>query len=172
MSYIAADNLSGYQVRYGQRREDGDGRSHMYARALSGATLGVPKILYFNASNSVGAGGVGYFATAPFASFKASSPAAAARNFYIGVSMETIPSNTDAWFQIAGPYKAAVLVSCSGSGINYSVKWRDATMAVGSTYSLWEEDVDTWAVMLSSNVNTGTSHDIYMFGGPVCGCTA
>jgi hypothetical protein len=173
MSLITGgDNLSGYQVRSGLRREDGDGRVHLYARALSGASLGIPKVLYFNASNSVAAGGPGYFATVPFATGKASTAAAAGRNFYIGIPNEEIPSNADAWFQIGGPFRGAALVSCSGAGVNFAVRWRDATFACGAAYDILEPDVDCFAVMLSSNVNTGTSHDIYMFGNPVCGCTA
>jgi hypothetical protein len=172
MSLIYGDNLSGYSLRPQFKREDGEGRSHIYARSLASATLGVPKVLYFNASNSVGAGGPGYYATTPFVTGKASGPAAAARNFYVGIPNELIPSGNEAWFQVGGAFKAAVLVSCSGSGVNYVVRWRDATFACGATYSYTDPDVDAFAVMLSSNVNTTTSHDIYLLGNAVCGCTA
>jgi hypothetical protein len=170
--YIAEDNLSGYHARFSFKREDGDGRAHMYARALSGATLGVPTVLYFNASNSVGSGGVGYYATTFFATGKASGPAAAATAFYVGIPNETIPSNVDAWFQVGGPYKNATLISCSAAGVNMAVQWRDATVACGATYSLFDSEVDTFAIMLSSNVNTTTAHDIYLLGNLMCGCTA
>jgi hypothetical protein len=127
---------------------------------------------FFILSNSVGAGGPGYYATTFFATNKASGPAAAARNYYVGLPNEKIASGDEAWFQIGGPFKGSVLISCSGAGVNYAVKWRDATAACGSTYSLSDPDVDTFAVMLSSNANTGTSHDIYLLTGPVCGTTA
>jgi hypothetical protein len=173
MAYTGND-FSGYNARAGYlgRREDGDGKAHIYARTLTSATFGVPKVLYFNASNCVAGGGIGYYATAPFGTDKGSGAAAACSGYFIGIPNETVPSFSDGWFQISGVFKNAALISCSGAGNSFAVKWSSATIAVGATYSVSDPNIDTFAVMLSSFTNTNAAHDIYMFGLPVCGTTA
>lgn len=170
MAYTGSDNLSGYQVRYGylSRREDGDGRVHMYARPLSGATAMVPKVLYFNASNSVGAGGVGYFATVPFTTTKTSATAAAGAEYFVGIPNEAVASNTDAWFQIGGPVKGAVIPSCTFV-INGKIYWSAATITGAVAWLSADSMIGCFAVSLSSV--SGATNDIYMFGSPVCGIT-
>jgi len=170
MAYTGGDNLSGYQVRYGylSRREDGDGRVHMYSRALSGATAMVPKVLFFNCSNSQGAGGVGYFSTTPFATTKTSATAMAGAEYFVGIPNDPVASNTDAWFQIGGPVKSAVIPSCTFV-INGKIYWSAATFTGSAAYASADSLAGCFAVSLSSV--SGATNDIYMLGLPVCGTT-
>jgi hypothetical protein len=170
MPYTGGDNLSGYQVRFGylSRREDGDGRVHMFARALGGATVAVPKVLYFNASNSIGAGGAGYFATVPFTTTKTSATAGAGAEYFVGIPNDVVASNTDAWFQIGGPYKSAVLPSCTFV-INGKIYWSGATFTGSAAWASADSFVGCFAVSLSSV--SGATNDIFLMGQPVCGIT-
>jgi hypothetical protein len=170
MPYIGGDNLSGYQVRFGylSRREDADGRVHMFARALSGATAAVPKVLYFNASNSVGAGGVGYFATAPFTTTKTSTTAAAGREYFVGIPNDNIASNADGWFQIGGPFKGANIPSCTFV-LNGKIYWSAATFTGSAAWTSADMSAAAFAVSLSSV--TGAINDIFLLGLEVCGTT-
>jgi hypothetical protein len=170
MAYTGSDNLSGYQVRFGylSRREDGDGRVHMFARPLGGATAMVPKVLYFNASNSTGAGGVGYFATVPFTTTKTSATAAAGKEYFVGIPNDPIASNVDGWFQIGGPVKAANIPSCTFT-LNGKIYWSGATFTGSAAWASADMSAAAFAVSLSSV--SGATNDIYMLGLPVCGTT-
>lgn len=170
MPYTGADNLSGYQVRFGylSRREDGDGRVHMYARANASATAAVPKVLYFNASNTINAGGVGYFATTPFTTTKTSATAAAGREYFVGIPNDTIPSGSDGWFQIGGPFKSANIPSCTFV-LNGKIYWSAATFTGSAAWASADMSAAAFAVSLSSV--SGAINDIYLLGLEVCGTT-
>jgi hypothetical protein len=166
MPYIGYDNLSGYAARFSSlsRREDGDGRIHMYARAMSGATAAVPHVLYPYAGTAA-SGGVGYYSTVPFSTGLSTVSAAGNLQYFVGVCLDTVASNTDAWFQIAGPLKGMVSPSVDFS-LNGQVQWRAATITAttAATITCW---AGTFGLSMSS-ISQGT-YDVYLLGQVVSG---
>jgi hypothetical protein len=167
MSYMGGDNLSGYAVRFGAgyKREDADGRTHIWARAISGATALVPHILYPYAGTAA-SGGIGYYSTVPFSTGLGSVSSACAQNaYFVGINNDTVASNTDAWFQVGGPIKGMVSPSVDFS-LNGMVQWRAATITAttAATITAWS---GTFGLSMSS-ISQGT-YDVYLLNTPVCG---
>jgi len=171
MPYYGGD-VSTYKVRYGAnyKREDADGRVHIFAHAGASATANVPKILVLKSSASNPLVGVGYFATAAFASGLASATAAQCVNQYVGIPATNVPSDTDGWFQVGGPYIGVQLSSSVDNYINCTIKWTGTAFLCSSSgfFALTTDSmINTFAVSLSS-VSQGT-YDWYLFGNPVGG---
>jgi hypothetical protein len=179
--YTGGD-VSTYRIRHGSKykREGADGRVSILAHAGAFATVDSPKVLTFVASASNPLVGVGYFATAWFTTVMTSAtalhmvrgPAA-----YIGIPDQNVASDTDGWFQIAGPY-TGVKPNTTGSisqdmCINAPIKWAGAGFDCshsGSSilgYGASEGMVSGFAVSLSS-ISQGT-YDWYLLGKKVCG---
>jgi hypothetical protein len=179
--YNGGDNVSGYRIRHGSKykREGADGRVSILAHAGAFATVNSPKILTLVASASNPLVGVGYFATAWFTTAMASATAIQARGgpaAYIGIPDQNVASDTDGWFQIAGPY-TGVTPNTTGSisqdmCINSPVKWAGSGFDCsysGSGASGYASDgmVGQFAISLSS-ISQGT-YDWYLLGKKVCG---
>jgi hypothetical protein len=159
-----------YNFRYGllNRREDADGTVHIMAHAGASATAGSPKILQLIASASNPLVGVGWFATAPFATGMASATAVQyLHKTYVGIARDNVPSDTDGWFQIGGPF-TGVVYATQDFYINCTIKWSAAVFGCSATVSGLnitagsDNAVGTFAVSLSS-VSQGT-YDWYLFG--------
>jgi hypothetical protein len=173
MSYYGGD-VSTYKIRHGSnyKREDADGRVHIFAHAGASATANVPKILQRISSASNPLVGVGYFATAVFANGLASATAAQSQRYYVGIPATNVPSDTDGWFQIGGPYIGVQLTSSVDNYINCGIKWTGAAFlcsASGYFAQTVASDclINTFAVSLSS-VSQGT-YDWYLFGDQIGG---
>lgn len=169
--YTGGD-VSSYKIRHGAhyKREDADGRVHVYAHAGASATANVPKILRPVSSASNPLVGVGYFATAAWATGLASATAAQYYNLFVGIPANNVPSDTDGWFQIGGPYIGVQLASSLDEYINCTIKWTGTSFVCSSSgyFALTTDSaVNTFAVSLSS-VSQGT-YDWYLFGNPICG---
>lgn len=172
MPYAGFDNVSGYQARYSpftNRREDADGRVHVLAKSINGATATVAKVLFPHMSVTVGVYNVGYFATVPFTTGKTSTTAAASQIYFVGAPNDTIASGSDGWFQIGGPFKGLQLGSASDAPINGMFKWQAATFTASGAWTVASAMIDTWGLSMSS-VSSGT-YDVYLLGNPVCGAT-
>jgi hypothetical protein len=171
--HTGADD-SGYKFRHGARftREDADGRVHMYVHAGASATAAVPKVLHFIASASNPLVGCGYGATVPFSTGLASATAVQARHYFVGIPETQVPSDTDGWVQIAGPYIGVVLGSSLDNYINCGIKWTGTAFLCSNSGafaagSLTDSMVNTFAISMSS-VSQGT-YDWYLMGHPICG---
>jgi hypothetical protein len=171
--YTGGDNVSGYRIRHGKNylREDGDGRVHMMAHAGALATANYAKILTFVSSASNPLVGVGFFATAVFTTGLTSATAAQhGCKAYVGVPVDTVASDTDGWFQIAGPY-IGVKASLTDYCINGPIKWSGANFQCSATYgSDFSSDtslVNIFGISLSS-ISAGT-YDWYLIGDPITG---
>ena len=173
MSYYGGD-VSTYKIRHGSnyKREDADGRVHIMAHAGAAATANVPKILQIIASASNPLVGVGWFATAAFANGLASATSAQAVKYYVGIPATNVPSDTDGWFQIGGPYIGVQLGSSVDNYINCNIKWTGSAFLCSSSGYFaqtvaTDSQINTFAVALSS-VSQGT-YDWYLFGNMVGG---
>lgn len=173
MAYIGGD-VSTYKIRHGSnyKREDADGRVHIFAHAGASATANVPKILQRVCSASNPLVGVGYYATAVYANGLASATAAQWARYYVGIPAQNVPSDTDGWFQVGGPYIGVQLSSSVDNYINCAIKWTGAAFLCSSSGQFaatiaTDSLINTFAVSLSS-VSQGT-YDWYLFGDPIGG---
>ena len=118
---LMADNGT-YKSRSILQRQDSDGRTFMFARAMSAATY---KTLYvimpYAGTVAAGAVGVGYIATTLFATGVAASVSAflGLGNYYLGVADQTVASGSDGWFQVGGPCVSTTLSTCTATTGNY-----------------------------------------------------
>jgi hypothetical protein len=115
--------------------------------------------------------GVGYFATAVFANGLASATAAQSQRYFIGIPASNVPSDTDGWFQIGGPY-IGVVWTTQDFYINCNIKWTGAAILCSSSGYFaqtvaTDSLINTFAVSLSS-ISQGT-YDWYLFGDPIGG---
>uniref|UniRef100_A0A6M3LMI0 Uncharacterized protein n=1 Tax=viral metagenome TaxID=1070528 RepID=A0A6M3LMI0_9ZZZZ len=173
--YTGGD-VSTYKTRHGSRytREDADGRVHIMAHAGASATANVPKVLTLYSSASNPLVGIGYFATAAYATGLASATAAQQQTQYVGIPANQVPSDTDGWFQIAGPFIGVALGSSLDNYINCAIKWTGTSFVCSSSGafragSVTDSTINSFAVSLSS-VSQGT-YDWYLFGNTICGMT-
>jgi hypothetical protein len=104
----------------------------------------------------------------PFTTTKTSATAAAGREYFVGIPNETVASNTDAWFQIGGPYKSANIPSCTFV-INGKIYWSGATFTGSVAWASADMAAAAFAVSLSSV--SGATNDIFLLGLEVCGTT-
>jgi hypothetical protein len=173
MSYYGGD-VSNYKIRHGgmYRREDADGRVHIFAHAGASATANVPKVLVIYASASNPLVGVGYYATAAFATGLASATAAQHKDMFVGIPQNNIPSETDGWFQVGGIFTGVQLSSSLDNYINCAIKWTGSSFVCSSS-GMWgagsvtDSCINSFAISLSS-VSQGT-YDWYLVGNPICG---
>jgi hypothetical protein len=173
--YTGGD-VSTYKIRHGSqyRREDADGRVHIMAHAGAAATANCPKVLTIYASASNPIVGVGYYATAPYATGLASATAVQNMTHFVGIPAQNVASDTDGWFQIAGPY-IGVQISSVDEYINCSLKWSGTVFLCSSSgafrpASVTDSLCNTFGISLSS-VSQGT-YDWFLIGNPICGMSA
>lgn len=170
-----------YKTRSLLPRQDADGKVFRYARALGGATVKSPYILYITAGTTTMGGsatGAGYVATAPFATGVAASVSAflGIGTYWYSISEQTLASGNDGWFQTGGPCISATLATCSATtGVYYT--WVAASVT-SLALSLTAYQTNQFAVALTSNTGglpaggstaTYTCHDIYLLDRPVFG---
>jgi hypothetical protein len=173
--YTGGD-VSTYKTRHGHRylREDADGRVHLFAHAGASATVNVPKVLSIYASASNPIVGIGYYATAPYATGLASATAAQQVNQFVGIPAAAVASDTDGWFQIAGPYIGVTTGTSVDMYINCGVKWTGTAFICSASGafragSVTDSTINTFAISMSS-ISQGT-YDWYLVGDAICGMT-
>lgn len=171
--YIGGDNVSGYKIRHGKNylREDGDGRVHLLAHNGTLATACYPRILTIVASASNPIEGVGWHATTVFSTGLASATAAQhGLKAYVGIPNTNVASDTDGWFQIAGPFigvKASLTDYCINGPIKWSADNFQCSATYGSDFSSDTSLVNIFGISLSS-ISAGT-YDWYLIGDPIIG---
>ena len=168
-----------YKTRSLLPREDADGRTFIFARAMSAATY---KTLYvvMPYAGTVGAGavGVGYIATTIFATGVAASVSAflGIGNYYLGVADQAVASGSDGWFQIGGPCVSTTLSTCSATTGSY-YSWLVASVsAVAASFANYQTSLfgiamtsNTGGLPAGSTAATYTCHDVYLLNRPVFG---
>jgi hypothetical protein len=164
-----------YKTRTLQQRSDSDNKIFVQAIAMSGATAKAYYILApYGGTVGAGAVGIGYLATAIFATGLASTSAAFYRgNNFFSFAEKTLASGDMGWFQTGGPVTSATLGTQSSSAGSYYC-WCSATVSVFVPGTLIPAGNMFGVGMASAGAAgvgnaTYTSHDIYLLNQPVAG---
>lgn len=153
-------------------REDGNGKIWLQAYAVASCTATYPKMLAIGYESS--GGRFGYKANALFDVGAASTTMAAQiGHFYLGISKETVPSDSWGWFQIGG-YVGTV--GCDSGGITGTIggmfNVTDASVAnAGAAASITNSvNIGAFGICTASASATAT-HSMYLLGVPFVGST-
>lgn len=150
-------------------RVDADGKTWMWARALSSATVRMGHVLFQNYNTTSERGE--WQATVPWDSTMASTSAAAQVQFYVGINNELVPSDNYGWFQIGGKATQTLDTAATSTAGSY-LRWHDATCKMsGSNDIVSLGGLVNFYGMITDAADAATNHDVYLFGRRCNGLT-